>query len=509
MNKTKSRQAFRLPPFSLVLAGLFSVISFLAFFSARWFVGTYGRIGFDSILYTLSAELDGVQSGLIGNYLLKGALPGILCAAVVLTFLFLRPRLKKRRCKCGKYEKDTPNHTGTLLICIALSLAMLTLAAFDVELVDYVIDQFSDSELYEKHYVDPNSVQITFPEEKRNLIYIMLESMETSYLSKNLGGAMEENLIPELYELAAENTCFSNSKLDVGGFHTTAGATWTIGSMVAQTAGIPLKTPTEDVNKYGVEGEAFLPGVTSLTNILRDAGYYQALMVGSDASFGGRKPYFLQHGMDEICDIYTARKDGIVPSRYFVWWGMEDLHLFEYAKQKLTEISAKEQPFAFTMLTVDTHHVGGYQCIYCEESTSGETYDQSISCSSRQVAAFVEWIQTQPFYENTTVIIVGDHESMDNGYFDRNVDKGYQRLMYNCFINSSVAGTHVHNRKWAAVDLFPTTLAAMGCTIEGDRLGLGTNLYSNLATLTERMGFERFNNELKKSSDYYAANFFE
>ncbi len=38
--------------------------------------------------------------------------------------------------------------------------------------------------------------------------------------------------------------------------------------MVAQTAGIPLKTPTEDVNKYGAQGEAFLPGVPSLTNFL-------------------------------------------------------------------------------------------------------------------------------------------------------------------------------------------------------------------------------------------------
>ena len=78
----------------------------------------------------------------------------------------------------------------------------------------------------------------------------------------------------------------------------------TIGSMVAQTAGIPLKTPTEDVNKYGSEGEPFLPGATTLTDILRKNGYYQALMVGSDVRFGGRKVYFEQHGMDEILDIY-------------------------------------------------------------------------------------------------------------------------------------------------------------------------------------------------------------
>ena len=117
----------------LATAGLVALllISFLGFFAAAWYVRIYGRIGFDSILYTLSAELDGVQSGLIKSYLLKGFLPSILCAALTLTFLFLRPRLKKRRCKCGKYEKGTPNHAATILICIALSLALFAFAAFD------------------------------------------------------------------------------------------------------------------------------------------------------------------------------------------------------------------------------------------------------------------------------------------------------------------------------------------------------------------------------------------
>ena len=479
-------------------------LAFLSFFSARWFVNVYGRIGFDSILYTLSSSLGGLEPELLTQYLLKALLPCVLFTAFVVIIVFFLPRKK-----CGKYEHGRQRLTGSVILCILLALILLCVAAFDCGLVEYAVDQLSDTPLYETYYADPGSVKITFPDSKRNLIYIMLESMETSYLSKDLGGAMEENLIPELYTLAKNNLCFSDTKAPVGGFHTTAGATWTIGSMVAQTAGIPLKTPTEDVNKYGAEGEPFLPGATTLTNILHNNGYYQALMVGSDVRFGGRKVYFEQHGMDEILDIYTARKDGIIPRDYFVWWGMEDLHLFEYAKQKLTEISAKDQPFAFTMLTVDTHHVGGYQCELCEESVSGETYDQSISCSSRQVADFVEWIQDQSFYENTTVIIVGDHESMDNGYFERMVDEDYQRMMYNCILNPAVKPVRKTNRQFTALDLFPTTLASLGCTIEGNRLGLGTNLFSGMNTLCEKYGFETFNDELSKASDYYEANFWE
>ena len=53
------------------------------------------------------------------------------------------------------------------------------------------------------------------------------------------------------------------------------------------------------------------------------------------------------------------------------------------------------------------------------------------------------------------------------------------------------------------MDYFPTTLAAMGVKIEGDRLGLGTNLFSDKPTLLEEMGWEKFNAELARRSIFY------
>ena len=505
MSFQQARSKRRLHP-AAIGCSILLFLAFLCFFSARWFVRVYGRIGFDSILYTLSSSIDGVEPELLLSFSLWALLPSIVAALLISVLLVRLPGGGKAK---GKYGSAAPQKGNHGWVSIVLSLVLIAVAALDSGFAAYVADQFSDTSLYETYYVDPEHVQITFPEKKRNLVYIMLESMETSYLSEDLGGAMEENLIPELYNLAKANVCFSDTKAPVGGFHTTAGATWTIGSMVAQTAGIPLKTPTEDVNKYGSSGEAFLPGVTTLTDILHKAGYNQALMVGSDVTFGGRKAYYSQHHMDEIYDLYTAREEGIIPPRYFVWWGMEDLHLYEYAQQKLTELAQNAEPFAFTMLTVDTHHVGGYQCDLCQPSASGETYDQSISCASRQIASFVQWLQAQPFYENTTVIIVGDHESMDNSYFSRNVDKKYQRMLYNCFLNPAVSAKRLKNRQFTAVDLFPTTLAAMGCTIEGNRLGLGTDLFSGQVTLCEKYGFDKFNDELSKASDYYEENFWK
>ena len=470
------------------------LLAYLAFFAACWYVRVFGNTGFDSVLFTLSAGLDGVGTGLMENFVYGAAVPAAVMTALT-ALILLQPKAWRRWISVS--------------ISLVLSLCLLVHAAFRVDLVDYIRNQFRTTQLYEDHYVDPNSVQITFPEEKRNLIYIYLESMETSYLSKELGGALEHNLILELTQLAKENINFSHNK-SVGGFRQVTGASWTVGAMVAHTGGVPLKVPAgidDWQNGYGKNGE-FLDGLTTLTSILQEEGYYQTLMVGSIVSFGGRDTFYKNHGLDRIFDLTSARRDGTVASNYWNgWWGFEDEILYEYAKQQLTDISQKDQPFAFTMLTVDTHHIGGYTCRLCG-SNYEENYENAIACASRQVYDFVQWIMQQDFYENTTVVITGDHCSMDNGYFVRNVEGSYTRHVYNCFINAAAKPLRTQNREFCAMDMFPTTLAAMGCTIGGNRLGLGTNLFSNLPTLMEKIGYDKLCDALSQQSEYYDDHFY-
>ena len=236
MSKTKLRRPISIP--TAVGLTCLLLVSFLCFFAARWFVTVYGRIGFDSILFTLKSSLSGVQSDLVQSFLLRAALPTAICALLGFFLLML-------------------NRRGiAALWAVALSVGLLIYAAVDVELTDYVRDLLLQTQLYEDHYADPDTVAITFPEEKRNLVYIMLESMETTYLPEDLGGASHTNLIPELTALAQENINFSHNS-GIGGFHATNGASWTIGAIVAQTAGIPLKVPSgidDWQNGYGKDG---------------------------------------------------------------------------------------------------------------------------------------------------------------------------------------------------------------------------------------------------------------
>ena len=492
--------------FGPIFLSLLMLLALCAFFSACWYVRVYGRIGFDSVLFTLTGGLGGVSKTLVNDYLLGALLPACVCAVVLSLVLF---PVGKRKW-CVKHVQIFPLHPNlAAAIAALLSLTLLVHAAFNVELVDYLIYSNQESELYEAEYKDPDQVKITFPEEKRNLIYIYMESMETSYLSQDLGGGLTYNLIPELTQLAQTHVNFSHND-SVGGFSQVTGASWTIGAMTAHTGGVPLKVPegiTDWQNGYGKDGE-FLDGLTTLNSILEDAGYYQTLMVGSVVGFGGRDTFYENHGVDRIYDLVTARRDGIVAYNYWNdFWGMEDLYLYEYAKQELTQISQQDQPFAFTMLTVDTHHIGGFTCALCG-SNYEESYENAIACASRQVSEFVAWIMQQDWYEHTTIVITGDHCSMDKGYFSRNIDEDYQRHVYNCFINAAAQPFRMKNRQFCAMDMFPTTLAAMGCTIEGDRLGLGTNLFSTVPTLMEKLGYTQLCAELSKQSVYYTQNFY-
>lgn len=206
-----------------------------------------------------------------------------------------------------------------------------------------------------------------------------------------------------------------------------------------------------------------------------------------------------QHGDYKVFDLETAREQGYIPSDYYKWWGFEGYRLYEMAKDEITELAQKNQPFNFTMLTVDTHHIGGYVCdkrldIYADQTAN------VVVCADSLVGEFIAWSREQDFYDNTTIVITGDHPRMDNCLVD-GVPYG-ERMVYNCYINSAKQPASTQGRMSTSMDVFPTVLSAMGYEIEGNRLGLGTDLFSDQETLAECMGIDSLNTELMKSSKF-------
>lgn len=415
---------------------------------------------------------------------------------------------------------------GTLLAVFLMALGCFVYGWNRLQVSDYLKNQKMYSGFIDKNYVDPSSVEITFPEKKRNLIYIYLESMENTFADVKSGGAFAENLIPNLTRLSLENENFSGSSAVLNGAAVTDYTTWTMGAMFAQSTGLPLILPIDGNAMYSQD--TFFPELTGIGDILKEAGYKNLLLMGSHAMFGGREIFYQDHGAYRMLDYDYSIVYEEIPKDYYVFWGYEDDKLFTFAKKHLLKAAKSEEPFNLTMLTVDTHYEDGYICEDCELLHEGNPYADVYACSDRKVGAFIQWIQKQDFYENTTIVLVGDHLTMDKD-FCKSVAADYERKVYVSIINgieernyamehskdadakhellisdagdrAAVEETDNTYRLYTTMDMFPTTLAALGVKIEGERLGLGTNLYSGYPTLLELYGKDELNKQLGQKS---------
>lgn len=471
----------------------------ILFFGAFYMLNYYRNVPAEQLMYHLQVPLGGTSSEMIKDVVSKIVTPIVI--AIALLLLLVIPHKKKVVLEHNNKEIFVINPLRLdlkkiTLITIILMITLLGVFSHKYNLVSFIQSQFVTSSFIEDNYVNPKNVDVSFPDKKKNLIHIYIESMESTYMDKNSGGLLDYNLIPNLQKLAEEETNFSNNA-SVGGFMQTIGTNWTIAGMVAQTSGLPLKFSTDSSN-YDVKNDSFLNGVTALGDILKDNGYKNYLYLGSAVAFAGRDKYFAQHGEYEVFDYDAAILAAKIPEDYKVWWGYEDKKLYEYSREKLLEISKKDEPFNFTILTVDNHPNGGYLDETCD-APYDSNIENVIKCSDKMAIDFINWIKRQDFYKDTTVIITGDHANMDSSFISTNGD----RYVYDAILNPSVQPIKEKNRKITPFDMFPTTLASMGVKIEGDKLGLGTNLFSNKETLAEKYGIDKINDELEKKSSFY------
>ena len=491
-NSEKSEFKFLSKKQNAFIISLMSLATFILL-SIYWLYANTGNVTLEQLIFHLKVPIKGTNVGMIKEYICWTLLRMILILTSVGFAIYIYERKSKR--EPSKKQKIL-YVLAKITLVTSIIIVLLVMNVFG-----FAKNQITASSLIEEEYVSPNEVNIEFPEEKQNLIYIYLESMENTFSSEENGGMYKEDRMPELTAIAKENISFSNTD-KLGGAYNLTGTNWTIAAMVSHTSGVPLKI-TIDRNGYG-KHSSFLPGAYSLGEILEQNGYTNYLLLGSESEFGGRKSYFESHGNYKIWDYCTAINEGRMTEKDKVWWGYSDNDLFKYAKEQLTEISKQNTPFNYTMLTVDTHFTDGYKCPNCEDNFEGQ-YSDVIRCSSKQVSEFVGWIKEQPFYENTTVIISGDHITMQEEIEDSTNKNNYgERTTYNAIINSKTQPEgETTNRQFFTMDMYPTTLAALGAKIEGNRLGLGTNLFSTEQTVAEKYGVEYVRQEIEKKSIFY------
>ena len=465
---------------------------------AWWVYRNFGDLGADGLRFFMAGDaIGGTTTEQFTSIILTVFIPTVVVVAVLTASALAPISIDVTRTR-RTLSKRTVQRLLRSFGCIT-AVMFLAFAPICLPIVGAIKSMTMVSTMVEDNYVEPTDAIMHFPQRPKNLVHIFMESIENSYYSKDEGGYLDESLMPELAQLTRENVSFSHTD-QFGGPHQTNGATHSIAGIINTQTGVPLLGVS-----LSQQWSVAYTDLPNLGHILHEHGYQNSYMFGSYVSFFRMGEYFSKYADFQMFDSDTARERGLVPPDYKVWWGIEDDKLYEFAKDELTRLAGDEKPFYFLLENADTHNNDGYLSPNTTEFPSKFQYGNVIHYSQKQTVALVRWMQQQPWYKDTVIVITGDHRSKDVTFFE-GWDSNYERTVVNIIINGdnpSPTPEVTHNRDFGMFDFFPTILSAMGVTIDGDRLGIGTNLYSGKPTLIERLGYETVSTNLGMRSKWY------
>ena len=486
--------------FAIVLPALFLLLELFCIEGIPVLKRTFPLENTEAVFFTLTQNISGTRDfaiGLLCDALTKTFAWYSICAAIIFIVSLI---LRKRKISFQKSIK-------TLLgIACLISLVLLGHKVYtQLPIFDYYVawkNILSEgapehSEFYQKEYINPDSVEIKF-NEKRNLILIFLESMEYNFQDFANGGNLDKNLIPEITDYIKDEQSFIPGGTQIWG------TGWTIADAVAKTCGIPLTFPPSIQAKFEPM-KNFLPGAICLTDILNKEGYNIVFSKGANLKFSGTDDFLNTHSVKNSYGLLQYMKHEKVKKDTIYFWGVRDSIHYELAKEHITRLAKENKPWATWLITVDTHTPYGFldeKCAPKEKFEEKDQYPLVLSCASKMLDDFIQWAKKQPWYDSTTIAVMGDHATMAAPETIGFKEKNMAHYWLNFFINSSKKANG-SKRTFTSLDFFPTILESIGAEIPNGALGLGRSLYSPKPTLIERYGIDSLNRALKKRSIEY------
>ncbi len=301
----------------------------------------------------------------------------------------------------------------------------------------------------------------------KNIIIIQTESFQNFLIDLKING---QEITPNLNKLSKESLRFSNFYFQVGPGNTSDAEFTTYTSLYPLAdLSVNFDYPT---NNY-----------PSLAKILNQQNYKTIAMHGNQKHFWNRETMYKNLGIAKFYDLsFYQIKDHI-------GWGLADEDFFD---QSLEYLKQEKQPFLSTLITLSSHtpydmpnkHRG---IILPEDQWDNiiKMYFYVANYTDRAIGKFIEKLKEEGLYDNSIVIIFGDHnfglENFTNDKFEKLIgadDKDinpYNKLIYQrvpLFI--SVPGsnlTGITDQPASVTDLAPTLLNLLGKPIPKQMLG--------------------------------------
>jgi len=314
-----------------------------------------------------------------------------------------------------------------------------------------------------------------------NIILVITESLENTYGNESL---FPTNPLKKTGKIPA---------IRAGGETEIAGLDSTLASMVGMFCGIPLFPA---ISTRGRVRAPLFQNMNCLPDILKKSGYHVSFYAADPLRFASKDDFLKAHSFDEIKGADELKSARSVQSNAFI--GINDKELFRLSLERLKDLSRKDKPFAFFILTLNMHDPFGHLEKGCPAET--KTFADVVSCFDGVLADFLEDLKTLPNYKNTVVVVTGDHLARKNNLLPV-LGKEGNRTIFNMFLNVGGDFSKRHTA-FTAMDIGATVSDAAGLSADG-RVGLGRSLLRDEPTMIELYGKEKLESELMKKSDEY------
>ncbi|KAA0549422.1 LTA synthase family protein [Bacillus sp. BGMRC 2118] len=233
----------------------------------------------------------------------------------------------------------------------------------------------------------------------KNVIVVSMESLQNFVIGETIDG---QEITPFLNEFIGESYYFDNF------YHQTGQGKTSDSEFLLENSLYPLGRGavffTHGTNEY-----------TATPEIIKEHGYYSAVLHANNKSFWNRDIMYQSLGYDHFFEV----NDYIINDENSIGWGLKDKDFFD---QSISHLKALPEPYYAKFITLTNHfpfELGEEDKMINEYTSNSRTlnrYFPTVRYMDDALKDFVQRLKDEGMYEDSIIILYGDHYGISENH---------------------------------------------------------------------------------------------